>query len=113
MRGSNKTSGQQLCGKARPGIEICRFRRRPLNHGGCRVKFLASREHPLNPRSSRHGKHLGPSADPPAGASAACHRHGRKRFDEQYGDLKLTPVVGLICAYEEEANIGDVLRRVP
>ena len=35
-----------------------------------------------------------------------------RRFDEQYGDLKLTPVVGLICAYEEEANIGDVLRRV-
>ena len=38
---------------------------------------------------------------------------GRQRFDEQYGDLKLTPVVGLICAYEEEANIADVLRRVP
>jgi glycosyltransferase involved in cell wall biosynthesis len=38
---------------------------------------------------------------------------GRKDFDERYPDLKLAPVVGLICAYEEEANIGDVLRRVP
>ena len=38
---------------------------------------------------------------------------GRQDFDERYRDLELTPVVGLICAYEEEANIGDVLRRVP
>ncbi|MGO9333809.1 MAG: glycosyltransferase family 2 protein [Acidimicrobiales bacterium] len=38
---------------------------------------------------------------------------GRQSFDERYRDLALTPVVGLICAYEEEANIGDVLRRVP
>ena len=38
---------------------------------------------------------------------------GRQDFDERYGDLRLTPVVGLICAYEEEANIADVLRRVP
>jgi glycosyltransferase involved in cell wall biosynthesis len=37
----------------------------------------------------------------------------RKDFDERYPDLKLSPVVGLVCAYEEEANIGDVLRRVP
>ena len=37
----------------------------------------------------------------------------RKDFDERYPDLELSPVVALICAYEEEANIGDVLRRVP
>lgn len=37
----------------------------------------------------------------------------RKDFDQRYPDLALAPVVGLICAYEEEANIGDVLRRVP
>ena len=37
----------------------------------------------------------------------------RKDFDERYPGLELTPVVALICAYEEEANIGDVLRRVP
>jgi len=38
---------------------------------------------------------------------------GRKNFDERHGESQLTPVVGLICAYEEEANIADVLRRVP
>jgi glycosyltransferase involved in cell wall biosynthesis len=38
---------------------------------------------------------------------------GRQDFEERYPDLELTPVVGLICAYEEEANIADVLRRVP
>ena len=38
---------------------------------------------------------------------------GRKDFDERYPGLELTPVVALICAYEEEANIGDVLRLVP
>jgi glycosyltransferase involved in cell wall biosynthesis len=38
---------------------------------------------------------------------------GRADFDQRYPDLKLSPVVGLVCAYEEEANIGDVLRRVP
>jgi glycosyltransferase involved in cell wall biosynthesis len=38
---------------------------------------------------------------------------GRQDFEERYADLELTPVVALICAYEEEANIGDVLRRVP
>ncbi len=37
----------------------------------------------------------------------------RQDFDQRYPDLKLAPVVGLVCAYEEEANIGDVLRRVP
>src|SRR5271165_4604690 len=38
---------------------------------------------------------------------------GHQDFDDRYPDLELTPVVALICAYEEEANIGDVLRRVP
>lgn len=38
---------------------------------------------------------------------------GRQEFDARYPDLKLSPVVGLVCAFEEEANIGDVLRRVP
>jgi glycosyltransferase involved in cell wall biosynthesis len=37
----------------------------------------------------------------------------RKDFDARYQGLKLSPVVALVCAYEEEANIGDVLRRVP
>jgi glycosyltransferase involved in cell wall biosynthesis len=38
---------------------------------------------------------------------------GRERFDARYPDLALTPVVALVCAYEEEANLADVLSRVP
>ncbi len=37
----------------------------------------------------------------------------RRAFDERYPGLKLSPVVGLICAYEEEANIGAVLAAMP
>jgi glycosyltransferase involved in cell wall biosynthesis len=37
----------------------------------------------------------------------------RKQFDERYPDLKFSPVVGLICAYEEEDNIGAVLDKMP
>ena len=37
----------------------------------------------------------------------------RRAFDELYPDLKLSPAVGLICAYEEEDNIGAVLASMP
>jgi glycosyltransferase involved in cell wall biosynthesis len=37
----------------------------------------------------------------------------RAAFDARYPDLKLSPAVGLICAYEEEANIGAVLAAMP
>ncbi len=37
----------------------------------------------------------------------------RRDFDARYPDLKLSPAVGLICAYEEEANIGAVLAAMP
>ena len=37
----------------------------------------------------------------------------RREFDARSPDLKLAPVVGLICAYEEEANIGAVLAAMP
>jgi glycosyltransferase involved in cell wall biosynthesis len=37
----------------------------------------------------------------------------RREFDERYPDLKLSPVVGLICAYQEEDNIGAVLGAMP
>ena len=37
----------------------------------------------------------------------------RRAFDELYPDLKLSPSVGLICAYEEEDNIGAVLASMP
>jgi glycosyltransferase involved in cell wall biosynthesis len=37
----------------------------------------------------------------------------RLAFDQRYPDLKLSPAVGLVCAYEEEANIGAVLAAMP
>ena len=37
----------------------------------------------------------------------------RRAFDQRYPDLKLSPSVGLICAYEEEDNIGAVLASMP
>ena len=37
----------------------------------------------------------------------------RREFDTRHADLKLSPVVALICAYEEEDNIGAVLAAVP
>jgi glycosyltransferase involved in cell wall biosynthesis len=37
----------------------------------------------------------------------------RAAFDQRYPDLKLSPAVGLICAYEEEDNIGAVLAAMP
>jgi glycosyltransferase involved in cell wall biosynthesis len=37
----------------------------------------------------------------------------RKDFDARYPDLSLTPVAALVCAYEEEDNLGDVLKRIP
>jgi glycosyltransferase involved in cell wall biosynthesis len=38
---------------------------------------------------------------------------GQKDFDERYPELHFSPVVVLICAYEEEANLGAVLAKVP
>jgi glycosyltransferase involved in cell wall biosynthesis len=37
----------------------------------------------------------------------------RRDFAERYPGLTLSPVVGLICAYEEEGNIGAVLAAMP
>jgi glycosyltransferase involved in cell wall biosynthesis len=37
----------------------------------------------------------------------------RQKFTADYPDLKLAPVVGLICAFEEEQNIGAVLAAMP
>jgi glycosyltransferase involved in cell wall biosynthesis len=37
----------------------------------------------------------------------------RLDFDRRYPDLQLTPAVGLICAFEEEENIGAVLAAMP
>ncbi|MDA8309381.1 MAG: glycosyltransferase family 2 protein [Actinomycetota bacterium] len=38
---------------------------------------------------------------------------GRKDFEARYPDLSLSPVVALVCAYEEEANLGAVLAKIP
>lgn len=37
----------------------------------------------------------------------------RRAFEAEHPALELPPVVALICAYEEEDNIGAVLERVP
>jgi glycosyltransferase involved in cell wall biosynthesis len=37
----------------------------------------------------------------------------RQSFDERYGAVRFGPVVALLTAYEEERNIGDVLKAVP
>ena len=37
----------------------------------------------------------------------------RKKFDERYPGLRLAAAVGLICAFEEEDNIGAVLKAMP
>lgn len=37
----------------------------------------------------------------------------RRDFEERYPDRTLSPVVALICAYEEEANIAAVIAAVP
>jgi glycosyltransferase involved in cell wall biosynthesis len=37
----------------------------------------------------------------------------REEFATRHPDLALSPVAALICAYEEEDNLGDVLARVP
>jgi glycosyltransferase involved in cell wall biosynthesis len=37
----------------------------------------------------------------------------RREFDERYGTRPFGPVVALITAYQEERNIGDVLKAMP
>jgi glycosyltransferase involved in cell wall biosynthesis len=37
----------------------------------------------------------------------------RRSFSARYPDLKLSPAMGLICAFEEEGNIGAVLAAMP
>jgi len=37
----------------------------------------------------------------------------RRDFEARYPELRLTPVVALICAFEEEDNLGQVLKAVP
>jgi len=56
-----------------------------------------------------------PSARTPTDPARARQviAESRRIFDERYPDLKLAPVVGLICAYQERENIGAVLAAMP
>lgn len=40
-------------------------------------------------------------------------RLGGEEFQRRHPDWKATPVVALVCAYEEQDNIGEVLGRMP
>ena len=44
---------------------------------------------------------------------SAVIAQARADFDARYPGLRLPPAVGLVCAYEEEGNIGDVLAKMP
>ena len=63
------------------------------------------------PHAARHS-HAGSIHTDPQKARRVISE-SRHAFDERYPELKLSPVVGLICAYEEEANIGAVLAAMP
>lgn len=39
--------------------------------------------------------------------------HAREDFERRYPDVRLGPVVALVAAYNEEANLGDVLKPMP
>jgi glycosyltransferase involved in cell wall biosynthesis len=39
--------------------------------------------------------------------------HARADFEDRYPDAHFAPVVALVAAYEEERNIGDVLKEIP
>ena len=56
-----------------------------------------------------------PGANVTTDPSRARHviARSRQEFVAGYPDLKLSPVVGLICAFEEEDNIGAVLDAMP
>ncbi|HEY1826903.1 MAG TPA: glycosyltransferase family 2 protein [Acidimicrobiales bacterium] len=62
---------------------------------------------PLNGATSNAALHTDPQR------AQRVIEESRRAFDARYPDLKLSPAVGLICAYEEEANIGAVLAAMP
>jgi glycosyltransferase involved in cell wall biosynthesis len=62
--------------------------------------------------SEAAGAHAGSIHTDP-GQARRVITEARQAFAARYPDLKLSPVVGLICAYEEEANLGAVLAAMP
>lgn len=63
--------------------------------------------------SLRPGATSGASVRTEPGHARRVIAASRRAFDERYPGLKLAPVVGLVCAYEEEENIGAVLAAMP
>jgi glycosyltransferase involved in cell wall biosynthesis len=63
--------------------------------------------------TSRRGATSGASIHTDPDRARRVIEASRQEFDTRYSDLKLSPVVALICAYEEEGNIGPVLAAVP
>jgi glycosyltransferase involved in cell wall biosynthesis len=63
--------------------------------------------------SSRRGATSGASVRTDPEHARRVIEASRREFDARYPDVKLSPVVGLICAYEEEDNIGAVLEAMP
>jgi glycosyltransferase involved in cell wall biosynthesis len=63
--------------------------------------------------SSRRGATSGASIHTDPDRARRVIEASRREFDTRYRDVKLSPVVGLICAYEEEDNIGAVLAAMP
>jgi glycosyltransferase involved in cell wall biosynthesis len=63
--------------------------------------------------TSRRGATSGASIHTDPQRARRAIEASRQEFETRHRDLKLTPVVALICAYEEEGNIGPVLAAVP
>ncbi len=63
--------------------------------------------------SSRRGATSGASVDTDPEHARRVIEDSRLEFESRYPGLALTPVVALVCAYEEEANIGAVLAAMP
>jgi len=63
--------------------------------------------------SSTRGATSGASIHTDPDRARRVIEESRRDFDAAYPGLVLEPVVGLVCAYEEEANIGAVLAAMP
>jgi glycosyltransferase involved in cell wall biosynthesis len=61
----------------------------------------------------RHGATSGASIHTDPDRARRVIEESRREFDTRHPEVKLSPVVGLICAYEEEDNIGAVLAAMP
>ena len=63
--------------------------------------------------NQRRGATSGASVHTDPDRARRVIQESRREFDAAHPDLKLSPVVGLVCAFEEEANIRAVLEAMP